>query len=88
MKRGPSRIYLMGGKLPPGITMEEVERKFSPFKGELEKVFKKWGSKKLVLLLDIEGGKVRSIQIKGFQGEAYKKRFSRRFYRRFSFPPP
>ena len=43
-KRGPSRMYLMGGKLPHGITMGEVEKKFSRLKEELEKVFKKWGS--------------------------------------------
>ena len=84
-KRGPSRIYLMGGTLPPGITMEEVEKKFCPFKEELEKVFKKWGSKKVVLLLNIEGGKVRSIQIKGFQGKTCKKEVLEKTLQKLAF---
>ena len=53
--------------------MGEVEKIFSPLKSDLTKVFKKWGSKKLVVLLNIEGGKVRSIQLKNFQGKRPKK---------------
>jgi hypothetical protein len=60
----------MGGKLPRGITMGEVEKIFSPLMEELEKAFKKWGSKKLVVLLSIEGGKVRNIHLKNFQGKS------------------
>jgi hypothetical protein len=63
----------MGGKLPPGITMEKVEKLFSPFREELEKVLKKWGSKEMVVLMNIEGGKVRSIQFKSFQGKSREK---------------
>ena len=58
-----SRIYIMGGKLPRGITMEEVEHALSPFKDELGKVFRKWGLRRLVVLLQIADGKVKSIQI-------------------------
>ncbi|MFB0505303.1 MAG: VIT domain-containing protein [Thermodesulfobacteriota bacterium] len=72
-KKELSRIYIMGGKLPPGITIEEVEKIFSPFKEELKKVFRKWGSKKLVVMLTIGGGKVRSIQLKNFQGKSPEK---------------
>ncbi len=86
-KRGPSQIYLMGAKLPPGIRIEEVERIFSPFKEELEKAFKEWGLKKLVLLLNIEGGKVRSIHIKGFQGETCKKEGLEKIFKKILFSP-
>jgi len=72
-KKEPSRIYIMGGKLPRGITMEEVEKIFSPLKEELEKAFKKWGSKKLVVLLNIEEGKVRSIELKDCKGKSPEK---------------
>jgi len=72
-KKELSRLYIMGGKLPRGITMGEVEKIFSPLMKELEKVFKKWGSKKLVVLMKIEEGKVRSIQLKNFQGKSPEK---------------
>jgi hypothetical protein len=86
-KREPSQLYIMGGKLPSGTTMEEVERAFSPFKEELEKVFQKWGSKKLVLLLNIEGGRVRSIEIESFQGKGYKKEVLEKILQKAIFSP-
>jgi len=86
-KKELSRIYIMGGKLPPGITMQEVEKIFSPFKEELEKVFRKWGSKKLVVILNIEEGKVRSIQLKRSSREAYKKEVLEKILQRIIFPP-
>jgi len=73
-KEKPSRIYIMGGKLPSGITMEEVEKRFSPFKEELARAFKKWGLKKLVMVLTIEEGKVRNIQLNNCQGKEQKKK--------------
>ncbi len=86
-KKELSRLYIMGGKLPPGITMEEVEKLFSPFREELEKVLKKWGSKKLVVLLNIEGGKVRSIQLKSSRRKAYKKEVLEKILQKIIFPP-
>jgi Ca-activated chloride channel family protein len=80
-----SRLYIMGGKLPPGITMEEVEKLFSSFREELEKVLKKWGSKKLVVLLNIEEGKVRSIQLKSFQGKSHEKEVLEKILKKLVF---
>lgn len=68
-KEKPSRIYIMGGKLPSGITLEDVEKTFSPFKDELARAFKAWGLKKLVVVLTVEGGKVRKVQLKNYQGK-------------------
>jgi len=72
-KKELSRLYIMGGKLPRGITMGEVEKIFSPLIKELEKVFKKSGSKKLGVILTIEGGKIKDIQLKNWQGKSPKK---------------
>ena len=68
--------------------MEEVERVFSSFKQELEKAFKKWDSKKLIVLLNIEGGRVRSIQIESFQGKGYKKEVLEKILQKIVFSPP
>ena len=86
-KKEPSRIYIMGGKLPPGITMEGVEKIFSPVKEELEKAFKKWGSKKLVVLLNIEKGKVRSIELKDCQGKSPEKEVLEKIFQKLVFSP-
>jgi Ca-activated chloride channel family protein len=81
----PSGIYIVGGKLPRGITMEEVEKRISPLKGELEKVLKASGSKKLVVVLSIEEGKVRGIQLKNCQGENPEKEALERIFRKITF---
>jgi len=86
-KKELSRIYILGGKLPSGITMEEVENALSPLKNELKKVFKKWGSKKLVVILDIEEGKVRSIQLKGSPRKPNKKEVLEKILQKTIFPP-
>ncbi|MBW2038078.1 MAG: VWA domain-containing protein [Deltaproteobacteria bacterium] len=86
-KRELSRICIMGGKLPPGITMEEVENILSPLKDDLKRVFKKWGLKKVVVLLKIEGGKTRSIQVKNYHGKAYKKEVLEKILQKIVFSP-
>jgi Ca-activated chloride channel family protein len=86
-KKGVSRIYIMGGKLPPGVTMKEVENVLSPLKSDLEKVCKKWGSKKLVVILDIEEGKVRSIRLKGSPVKAHKKGVLEKIFQKTIFSP-
>jgi Ca-activated chloride channel family protein len=86
-KKAPSRIYVAGGKFPPGITMKEVETVFSPLREELEKVFKKWGSTRLIVRLNIEKGKVMSIQLKGSQGGGAKREVLERIFKKVVFPP-
>jgi hypothetical protein len=81
-----SRIYIAGGKFPSGITMEEVENALSPLKNELKKVFKKWGSRKLVVILDIEEGKVRSIQLKESPRKPNKKEVLEKILQKTIFP--
>ncbi len=85
-KKELSRIYIVGGKFPPGITMREVENVLSPLKSDLEKVFKKWGSKKLVVILTIEGGKVKDIQLKNWQGKRSKKEAVEEILHKMVFP--
>ncbi|MFQ5840833.1 MAG: VIT domain-containing protein [Thermodesulfobacteriota bacterium] len=84
-KKVLSRLYIMGGKLPPGITMGEVEKIFSPLIKELEKVFKKSGSKKLGVILTIEGGKIKDIQLKNWQGKRPKKEAVEKILRKMVF---
>jgi Ca-activated chloride channel family protein len=81
----PSGIYILGGKLPRGITMGEVEKRFSPLKKELEKVFRESASKKLVVVLTIEGGKVRGIQLKSCQGKSPEIESLEKILRKITF---
>jgi hypothetical protein len=75
----------MGGKLSSGITMEEVEKTFSPFKEELARVFKEWGLKKLVVVLTIEEGKVKNIQLENYQGKEPKREDLEKILRKMVF---
>ena len=85
-KKKLSRLYIMGGKLPRGITMREVEKAFSPLKEELKKAFEQWSSTKIVVLLNIQDGKVRSIALKGPQGKGGKKADLERIFKKIVFP--
>ncbi len=85
-KGQPSRIHIAGGKLPPGITMKEVEKVFSPLKEELARAFKKWGSGKGVLLLTIDEGRVRNFQIKKSDREIHSKDVLEKILRNMVFP--
>ena len=69
----PPQIYLMGGKLPPGMTMGEAEQALAPVKDALGQLFQEWGLTKAVVILTVEQGKVRKVQVKGYQGKGYKK---------------
>lgn len=84
----PSRIYIMGGRLPSGITMEEVEKTFSPFKEELARAFKEWGLRKLVVVLTVEEGRVRNIQLKNYQGKGPKREDLEKILRKMVFSSP
>lgn len=86
-KRRRCRIYIMGAKLPPGITMGELETVLSPVKDKLEKAFKEWDLKKVVMLLKIEEGKIASIQLKSFQGKECKQEMLDKILRTIRFFP-
>jgi Ca-activated chloride channel family protein len=67
------QISLMGGKFPSGITMGEVEKALVSVKGDLEELFQKWDLTKALVLLTVDQGKVRDVQVKSYQGKGYKK---------------
>jgi Ca-activated chloride channel family protein len=85
-KKQPFQIYIAGGKLPPGITIKEVEKVLSPFREELARVFKKWGSRKVVLLLTIDEGRVRTFRIKKSEREILRKDALEKILRKMVFP--
>lgn len=79
------QIYLMGAKLPPGVTMDDVEKAISSVKEDLEELFQEWGLTKVVALLKVEQGKVKGIQIKSYQGKGYKKEALEKVFQRIAF---
>jgi Ca-activated chloride channel family protein len=87
-KKELSRIYIMGGKFPPGVTMDEVEKAVSPLKDELRREFKKSGLKRVVVNLNVEAGKVTSIDIKSCQGEQWRKEVLEKILQKIAFSRP
>ncbi|OGP54026.1 MAG: hypothetical protein A2Y65_06120 [Deltaproteobacteria bacterium RBG_13_52_11] len=85
--KGPAQIYLIGGMLPAGMTMEEAEKTLSPVKGELAQLFQEWALTKAVVLLHVEQGRVREIQVKSYQGKGYKKEALKRVLQKIAFSP-
>jgi Ca-activated chloride channel family protein len=79
------QIYLMGAKLPPRVTMGEMEKALASVKGDLEQLFPKWGLTNLVVLLKVEQGKVKGIQIKSYQGKGHKKDALKKVFQKITF---
>ncbi|MCJ7663389.1 MAG: hypothetical protein MUO24_04030, partial [Desulfobacterales bacterium] len=86
-KIAPAQIYLAGGKLPAGMTMDEAEKALTPVKGELAKLFQQWGLTKAVVLLTVEQGRVRDCQITSYQGKGYKKDALKKVLQKITFSP-
>jgi Ca-activated chloride channel family protein len=79
------QIYLMGGKLPAGMTMGEVEQALSPVKGDLEQLFQQWSLTKAIVLLTVKQGKVTAVQVKSYQGTGYKKEVLEKVLQKIAF---
>lgn len=67
------QISLMGGTFPSGVTMSDVEKALVSVKGDLEELFQKWDLSRALVLLIVDRGKVRDVQVKSYQGKGYKK---------------
>lgn len=83
----PAQICVTGGKLPSGITMDDVEEKIdSQIKEELEETFKKWELKSLTIVLEVENGKVKSLKVKKYEGKKCKKGTLEKIFKKLNFP--
>jgi Ca-activated chloride channel family protein len=79
------QIYLMGATVPSGVTMGDVEKALVSVKGDLEELFQKWGLTKALVLLTVEQGKVRDVQVKSYQGKGYKKDTLKKVLQKITF---
>jgi hypothetical protein len=66
--------------------MREVEKAFSPVEEELKKALDQWSSAKIVVLLNIQDGKVRGLELKGPRGRGGKKADLERIFQKIVFP--
>ena len=53
--------------------MGDVEKALAPVRKDLEALFQKWDLTKALVLLTIDQGKIRAVQVKSYQGKGYKK---------------
>jgi Ca-activated chloride channel family protein len=79
------QISLMGGKFPSGVTMGEVEKALVSVKDDLEELFQKWDLTKALVLLTVDQGKVRDVQVKSYQGKGYKKDVLEKVFQKITF---
>jgi len=84
-KSASPQIYLMGGKLPPGMTIGEAEQALAPVKDALGQLFQEWDLTKAVLILTVEQGKVRKVQVKRYQGKGYKREALEKVLQKIAF---
>jgi Ca-activated chloride channel family protein len=85
-KKGPAQLFLVGAKLPAGVTMADAEQALAPVRAELEQMFQQWQLTKSVVVLQIEQGKVQDCQVTSYQGKGYKKEALKKVLQKLSFP--
>lgn len=85
-EKGHAHIYLMGGNLPAGVTMNDAERALAPLKGELQEAFEKWELERVVVLVTVERGRVKGIRVKEYEGKGYDHKALTRILQKASFP--
>jgi len=86
-KIAPAQLFLVGGKLPAGVTMAEAEQALAAVKAELEQLFQQWQLTKAIVVLTIEQGKVRECRLTSYQGKGYKKEVLKKALQKLSFSP-
>ena len=84
-KIAPAQIYLVGGKLPAGMTMAEAEQALAVVKGDLEQLFQQWTLTKVIVVLQVEQGKVKDCQVTSYQGKGYEKEALKKVLQKLSF---
>jgi len=87
IKKIPPQVYMTSGKFPSGITLESVEKIIlGQIKKELEKAFKEWELKSITILLEVEKGMVKTVEIKEYKGKECKKELLEKMLKKVSFP--
>lgn len=80
------QIYVTGGKMPSGISLDDVEKAIlSQIKKELGETFKKWELESLTIVLEVEKGKVQRIQIKKYKGKKCEKKVLQSIFKKLHF---
>ena len=86
-KKPVPALSLTGATLPPGITLDEVEKLIEgQIKKELTEAFKKWELKRLTIRLHVEKGKVMKVKVVKYQGKECKKEQLKEICRKLIFP--
>ncbi len=86
-KKISKQIYVTGGKLPSGISLDAVEKTILSQVGkEMEETFKEWELKSLSIVLEVEKGRVKAIEIKNYKGKDCKKEILEKIFKKLHFP--
>jgi Ca-activated chloride channel family protein len=80
------QVYLEGGSLPKGITLEETEKLIAAIKSDLEKSFQEWELAGVTVTLKVEKGIVTEVKVKEFQGKKCQEEILAVLFKKLAFP--
>jgi len=80
------QVYLEGGSLPKGITLEETEKLIAAIKSDLEKSFQDWELASVTLLIKVEKGAVAELRVKEFKGKKCSEEVLGGLFKKLAFP--
>ncbi len=85
-KQTAPQIYVSGGTLPSGISLEAVEKAIlSQIKKELEDAFNKCGLMRAIVTLKVQKGKVAELKIKKYDGKECKADVLEKLFQKLRF---
>ena len=81
-------LFFTNAVCPKGLRLEDVEKLVRKSIGkELERIFKNWKLKSLTILLKVESGEVKEVEVKRWEGKDCDFETMKRLWKKVKFPP-
>ncbi|MCD6521852.1 VWA domain-containing protein [Candidatus Calescamantes bacterium] len=81
-------LFFTNAVCPKDLRLEDVEKLVRKSIGkELERIFKNWELKSLTILLKVEGGGVKKVEVKRWEGKNCDFELMKRLWKKVNFPP-
>lgn len=85
--RHTPQVYVTGGVIPAGLTLDNVEDAIiSQIKEELEKTFKGWELKSVTISLKVEKGSVTQVKVKSYKARTMKSSTLQNILKKLKLP--
>ncbi len=81
------QLHINKRTIPPGVTFDDIKKEiFDKIKNELEETFAKWQLLSMTIALNVEKGKVISINVKKYKGKKCDEETLHKIFKKLVYP--